>query len=548
MAGIKELDESALQRTWSGRSVRLAANLIRRNTVTWNGLSESRVQITSRTRCLLAIVVVTVATTLVLEVSAGSAANGSRNAATSITIAIAAEPGSLDVQQASLAEDWEPLINVYEGLTKFDAKANVVPALAVSWKNLTRKKWRFNLRSGVKFQDGESFTPAAAVYSIKRALNPATNANLGFYPTVTGAEVVPGANAIVVTTNTPDASLPRELTFLAMVPPNYAQQQSSEFLKKAVGTGPYKMVSWTPGQQVVEAANPKWWGGKPRYQKVTFKIITDSNVRVQALRSGEVNFATSIPPDSTNLVPQVYSPPSNAVCGVRLNTLSGVFKNLDARLAANYALDRQTLVKSLFGRFGKVPNGQMVSSAVFGYNPKLKDYPYNLTMAKQLLAQSGYANQPIQIATPSGKWTGDRDMVLATVQYLQKAGFNVQAQVVDYSVWVQAYKVKPHPDATFVCTSEDTFTGLKVLANLALPTGAPSAYSNPTIDKEFIQAESQFNDAKRLADLQQMWAQLKTAAMFLPIASVNQIFGAQKNVHWSSATTGLLYANDLITS
>jgi peptide/nickel transport system substrate-binding protein len=497
-----------------------------------------------RRRIAICVPVILVALGIVATVSSANVDRSS--AASSLVIAIPLEPATLDVQLNSTAVNSPALVNIYETLTKLDRTSKLQPSLALSWKNLTRKTWRFNLRSGVTFQNGEKFTPAAAVFSIKRALTP-TSQNLAYYPTVSDAKVVPGANAIVVTTNSPDALLPQQLSLLPMVPPKYVQQQPTQYLTHPIGTGPYVFDHWTQGQEFGLKANPHWWGGKARYQTFTIKIIPDTNVRAQALRAGEVQFATVLDPTSANQVPQYFAPASNVVCLVRLNNTVGPFTDLKLRQAANYAINRTQIIKGLFGKFGTVANGQAVTRASFGFDPALKDYPYDTAKAKSLLQQSGYKNQPISIVGTSGHWAGDRNILLAAVANLQAAGFNAKANIVEYSVWRTEYFASPKPAASFICTGDDGLTGFRPLANLAMPKGSQDAYVNQTTARDIVLAQGIVNDTARRKALSTIWTRLKTDAFAVPIGSVDQLVGAQKNIDWNSPSHGLVYANDIIT-
>jgi peptide/nickel transport system substrate-binding protein len=487
-----------------------------------------------------------IAALLAVGVGAGSAATrGDTATPTSLVIADAIEPGNLDVQLTSTAVVNEALYNVYDALTQFDRKVDPAPALATSWKNLTPTTWRFNLRKGVKFQNGEPFTPAAAVFSITRAVVP-TSMNLGYYSLLKGASVIKGQNAILVETTAPDPNIPAELTFLPMIPPKFVQTQLDEYLKHPIGTGPYKFDHWNRGQEFVLTRSSTWWGGKARYAKVTFRLIPDANVRVQALRANEINFASSISPAQVGQVPQAFTPPSNTVCVIRLNNQSEPFNDLRVRKAANYAIDRKKIVTSLFGRIGAVSHAQVVGQASFGYDPKLADYPYDPGQAKSLLAAAGYKNQAITILSPSGRWTGDRDVMLTAANYLQQAGFNIQPKIVEFSVWRAGYFGTPRPDAAFVCTGDDGFTGFRPLINLATPNGPQTAYVNQAIGARIAQAQSEFNVAKRRALMRSIWSALKADAFAVPIASVKQIYGAQRNIYWRTPLHGRVYANDII--
>ena len=499
-----------------------------------------------RNRTTSLIAVVSIVGVLAIGAGVGGAATRVESATpTSLVIADAIEPGNLDVQLTSTAVVNEALYNVYDALTQFNRNVKATPALAVSWKNLTPTTWKFVLRKGVKFQNGEPFTPASAVFSITRAVVP-TSMNLAYYSLLKGATVIKGQNAILLETTAPDPNIPAELTFLPMVPPKYVTTQFDEYLKHPVGTGPYTFDHWKRGQELVVTRNPKWWGGKARYDKVTFRLIPDANVRVQALRAKEINFASSIAPAQVSQVPQAFTPPSNTVCVIRLNNQSEPFNNLNIRKAANYAIDRKKIVSALFGRLAAVSHAQLVGQASFGYDPKLKDYPYDPAQAKSLLAAGGYKNQPITILSPSGRWTGDRDVMLSAANYLKQAGFNISPKIVEFSVWRAGYFATPRPDAAFVCTGDDGFTGFRPLVNLATPTGPQTAYINAAIGDKIKKAQSTFDDKKRAALMRSIWSALKTDAFAVPIASVKQIYGAQRNIYWRTPLHGRVYANDII--
>jgi hypothetical protein len=124
--------------------------------------------------------------------------------------------------------------------------------------------------------------------------------------------------------------------------------------------------------------------------------------------------------------------------------------------------------------------------------------------------------------------------------------FNIQPKIVEFSVWRAGYFASPKPDMAFVCTGDDGLTGFRPMINLATPNGPQSAYVNSTIAAEIVKAQSEFNVAKRRAEMQQIWADLKDDAFSVPIASVSQVDGAQRNIYWRTPRHGRIYANDII--
>lgn len=468
----------------------------------------------------------------------------SSSASGTLRIAYGFEPPNLDVQWYTAALGSTLGGNVYEGLTKVNDQGQVQPALAVRWNHYIVKRWRFTLRSGVKFQNGEAFTPASAVFSISRALKP-NSENLSQFGFIKSARVV-GAHQIDVITTAPDPSVPRELSYLMMVPPKYVTQNASAYTtSQAIGTGPYKMTSWSRGQTMTFAANASYWGAHPRFKTVALKLISDSGVRVQALRAGEVEFATDVPIDLTGQLPKTFTAVANEVCMIRLDTIDGPFASLKARQAANYAINRAQIVQALYGKFGTLPHAQLVSQASFGYDPNLKDYSYNVSQAKSLLAQSGYSGKALTVVGEVGRWPSDRDLELAAVSDLQKAGFNIQLDTPDTQTWVNAIFSKPRTDAVFYCPSDDSLQGVQVLQEVATPTGAQSTYRNPSIAVQLNKAERTFDDSSRAKQLQTIWGELKTDAPYIPLAAINHIWGASKSVSWTPRRDGIIYFDSI---
>jgi peptide/nickel transport system substrate-binding protein len=458
----------------------------------------------------------------------------------SLRIAYGFEPPNLDVQWYTAALGSMVTGNVYEGLTKLNDQGQIEPLLAVKWNHYLEKRWRFTLRSGAHYQDGELFTPSAAVFSINRALNPKSE-NLSEFGFIKSAKVV-GAHTIDVITTAPDPNVPRELTFLMMVAPKYVAQNASAYTtSRAVGTGPYLMTGWSKGQSMSFSANKSYWGGQPKFKSVSLKLISDPGVRVQSLRAGEVDFATDMSTDLTSQLPQTFTAVSNEVCMIRLDTIDGPFAKVTARQAANYAINRPEIVQALFGKFGTLPHAQLVSRASFGYNPTLTDYAYDVNRAKSLLAQSGYTGQPITVVGEVGRWPSDRDLELAAISDLQKAGFSIQLSTPDTQTWVNAIFSKPRADAVFYCPSDDTLLGVQTLQEIATPTGAQSTYRNQSIAVQLNKAERTFDDASRAKQLQQIWGELKAEAPYIPLVAINHIWGAGKNVSWTPRLDGMIY-------
>src|SRR5437899_8398224 len=188
------------------------------------------------------------------------------------------------------------LRHVYDPLLDVTNDDKFVPALAESWKPVNNTTWRFTLRKGVRFHDGTPFTADSVLFTLKRVRD-----NTKLVKSFVYQDLEDGRTdddyTVTVTTKRPFGSLPAHLTMLGMLPPGAAGNEDA-FFTKPVGSGPFRFVSWTHGDHVELAANPKYWkAGKPKVDKLTVRFIPELSTRVSALRAGEIHVIDRVWPD-----------------------------------------------------------------------------------------------------------------------------------------------------------------------------------------------------------------------------------------------------------
>ena len=268
----------------------------------------------ARTRVTAVLVVVaSLASTLgVASTVPASAASG-----TGGTLIVGMTAGNLPALDTELAglqgyEGYRFVGNsLYDGLTRFNLLQStqvpgVIPDLATSWSsNADATVWTFNLRPGVTFQDGTPFNADAVIFNFDRDYNP----TFQYYSAAVGAQAETLTSGIQsytkindetvqITTKTPDSHLPSDLTTLYFASPTAVEKEGNTgFNLKPVGTGPFKFVSETTGQELVLGPNEHYWAGAPKLTKLILKPIPDPTARIAALRSGEVNWIEYPTPD-----------------------------------------------------------------------------------------------------------------------------------------------------------------------------------------------------------------------------------------------------------
>lgn len=364
-------------------------------------------------------------------------------------------PGLPPVPDPQVNTDWnhmivheamfEPLVNLELRNGRLEPSA----ALAESWQQIDNTTWEFKLRQGVSFHNGEPFNADTVVYSINRTLNPPEGelrSAIWRAPNLNGVEKVDDFT-VRITTSVPDATLIHGLSWWLMVPPNYIEEVGVEgFRANLVGTGPFKLESWEPANQVVVVANDNYWQGRPRLDRVILRDIPDAFTRASALQAGEIDMAMNIPID---LVEQIESSPNLAVQSVNLG--SAMVLQFDiyepctpeavcdqrVRQALNYAIDKEAIVRDLFKGFGAVSPGQQCPQEAFGHCPAVEAYPYDPERAKELLAEAGYADGfDMTISATSGYFQYDNELAQAISDQLSQVGVNTSIETLEAVAWL----------------------------------------------------------------------------------------------------------------
>lgn len=348
------------------------------------------------------------------------------------TDAVTMDPGNTTQMTAM-----QPFNFVYEKLLNRDKDMKLVPELAESWKSVDDLTWEVKLRTGVKFHNGEDFNADSVKFTLDRLRVAGTTQVSGGFTTIESVAIVDPSNVRIVTKK-PDPLLPARLAQWGaqMLPAGYFKEVGVEGVaRKAVGTGPYRFAEWRKDDRLVFEANPNYWGEKPKFARVVFRPIPDEFARVSALMSGDVDIVVNIPVDFVDKVKgsgstylsQTYA----SATDVFLLGNDEALKKREVRLALNLAIDRKSLIATLFRGFAR-PIAQGAAPTDFGYNPNIKEYPYDPEQAKKLLAEAGYAKGlSLLVQSSNGYILGDTLIVEAVVEMLKKVGVDAQPRVLE---------------------------------------------------------------------------------------------------------------------
>ena len=319
------------------------------------------------------------------------------------------------------------LRHIFDPLVDVTNDSKFVPALAESWRAVNNTTWRFTLRKGVSFHDGTPFNADSVVYTLNRARTNTKLIKNFVYQDIQAVEK-DGDFGVTVTSKSPFGSLPAHLTMLGMLPAAAGANEDA-FFQKPVGTGPFRFVTWTHGEQIQMTANDKYWKpGVPRVEKVTFRFIPELSTRAAALRAGEIQVMDRLTPEIAQTLKtvkglKVLDTPAIEAQRWIFQLAKEPVKDLRLRQAISLAIDRDVIIKDLLLGYGR-PVTSPIPPGLIGHTA-MPQKKYDPEKAKQILKQAGYANLSLDFVLMQGIYPKQLEIAQAVAAMLGEVGIKV---------------------------------------------------------------------------------------------------------------------------
>lgn len=422
--------------------------------------------------------------------------------------------------------------HLYDGLVELDPKLQLRPRLAESWEAVDPTTWRFKLRQGVKFSNGEVFDADSAKFSLE------SYANLQptyFFANLWGSAWPPSVDvespsSILVHTPKPQPSLPRLVMRMGMLPPVAGRDPG--YADKPIGTGTFKLVDWKKGQQVTVEANPTAWRGAPKVDGLTWQAIPDAGARIAAMQAGEVDLIWDVPNERAA---EIASSPRFTTLESPITGMGQFMFNFRApaspiadvrvRQALSYAIDGSAIVSSLLAGKGSVSPGPAPAPAIgsvdAGGFPKR-----DVAMAKKLLADAGHADGlNLTMMAQPGQFINDVEVTEALIGQLADAGVTVKYEEVD-----SAQLTQRRPTATWDLASNGNTTWTGEATFFVNQYNTNVGYKNATVDGLLEQSNAAGDTPKRNELIQQALKVMWQDAPYLWAVDRVTIFGATRSL------------------
>jgi peptide/nickel transport system substrate-binding protein len=469
-------------------------------------------------------------------------AAGTPQECANVNISLSADPPMLDPARSSALVDRQVLNSVFDKLIDLNAEGDMVPMLATEWQvsddNLT---YTFKLRDDVTFHDGTQFDAEAVKFNLERGMaeeSPRRNELV----VIESIEVV-DPTTVEVTLKEPFAPFLSVLTDRSgmMASPTAVQEAGDNFSSQPIGSGPFKFQERVTGSTITLARNEDYWQeGLPKAESITYKIFTDANTALVNLRSGQVDVTDVLPPKEVPALqndPQfvVVNEPGLGYQGIYLNTTQPPFDNPNVRKAFDLMIDREALVKVLFGETA-TPGHSPFSEAHFAHGESDTFEKPNVEQAKQLLAEAGASN--VSFTMKTGTSAANAQLAQVVQSMLQPAGFNMQIEKVEFGTLLEqgetgnyqalqlGWSGRPDPDQNIF---DFIVTGGR---------NNDSRYANPAVDDLLRQARAEGDEAARKTLYDQVMQTLHEDVPYVYLYHQNNVFGMTDNV------TGFTYVPD----
>ncbi|WP_281995934.1 ABC transporter substrate-binding protein [Ruegeria faecimaris] len=392
-----------------------------------------------------------------------------------LTIGLASEPTSLDPHFHNLGPNNAMSVHIFDRLIAQDENQRLSPGLAESWEPIDELTWEFKLREGVKFHDGSDFTADDVVCTMARAPD-VPNSPSGYGTYLKGKEVVKIDDYTVhFKTAAPYPLMGNDISTIPVISEVGCEATTEDFNAgtAAIGTGPFKFQSYTPGESIVLVRNDGYWGDAPIWSEVEFRPITSGPSRVASLLAGDVDMISGVPTtDITTLQGnddiQLSQGVSNRVIYLHMDQFredspfvkangGGDIKNplMDVRVrkAISMAINRDAIVERVMEGVA-LPAGQLLPEGFFGVSDNLDVVAYDPDGAKALLAEAGYPDGfEMTIHGPNDRYINDAKIAEAIAQMLTRAGVKTAVETMPRSVYFgRASKGSPEglPEFSFI--------------------------------------------------------------------------------------------------
>ncbi len=442
-----------------------------------------------------------------------------------LVIDLVAEPATLDPALTYATDGWSIVHSLYDSLVQFAPDGSVVGLLAELVEYPDPLLCRITLREGRTFHDGSAVDADAVANALAHIKDEATASQIaGNFGAVTNITVV-DARTVELTLANPAPALGAQMAAWLLPFPASA---TASIGTMPVGSGPYKLVEWTAGSQIVLEANADYPADSVKGQaianRVVFRFVPEASTRVADLLSGAAHIVRAVTPDLEQAVvdggAQIVTQPVSGIAIVRFATDVAPFDNPKVRQALNHAVDVQGIIDALLGGHGRRLSTIFPEGGI-GFDPALAPMAYDPELAKTLLAEAGVTELKTQLQYAA---TERADIPEAIAGMLAEVGVEVELVPTELATFNGQWKDAAAPAMRFMTWKPmfDPFTFVSLVVSNA---GFLSRYSGAEVQPLVEAAAVAIDPVERAALYQQVSAALQADPAGIYLYDLTAIYG-----------------------
>jgi len=456
--------------------------------------------------------------------------------AQTLRIGLSSEVTSMDPQWNNSGPNVAAALHIFEPLTLTDRNGRLIPGLAVAWRQVDPLTWEIKLRPGVRFHDGSLLSADDVVFSLDRPnqLTGSPGPFTQFVKAIVAKQIV-DAQTLRLKTATPYVLLPYDLNSILIVSHHAALNASEADFdsgQAAIGTGPFRLISFARGDRIELERNPTYWGAAPQWQHVTLRMLSNDATRLAALYANDVDAIENVPTTDVKRVAadahfQLNQQISWRTLFFHMDQARGLdpeitdargaplarnpLQDVRVRHALSLAINRDAIVAKVMEDLA-VPASNLVSPGIFGYNASIAVDGYDPARAKALLLEAGYPNGfHLVLHAPNNRYVNDARVAQAVAGLLSRVGVATRVAAEPWSTYLP--KARAGQFAFALIGWGSSLGDNTIKAHLATPNPGKGygawnfgRYSNPQLDAMLDHDFTEFDDAKREADARAMMA------------------------------------------
>ncbi|WP_290815050.1 ABC transporter substrate-binding protein [Halovivax sp.] len=482
-----------------------------------------------------------------------------------ITITLSQFPDTIDPLDHITGDFFDVYDHIYEPLFDFEPGEGIFPRVAEDWEAQDDGTTTVELRDDVVFHNGEELTAEDVAWTIDRTVDPdiGVASPIGTF----GLGSIEGAEA--VDDHTVEISYGAAPGLAEFEFGNYARALNRDWAienhdaeddaisgadpEDFNGTGPYEVVDFTSGEEIVVERFDDYWGEEVPFERITFNASGEAASRVAAVETGESDLAINILPEDVPTIQDAEGADIRNVTSFRsifcpMKNTAEPFDSQEFRQAMNYAVDNAGIVDTILGGFGE-PRGQPVSPGVFGFNPDVEPYEQDIGRAESLVEDSGYGGMEIELTAPSGRYVQDAataETVADMIDQLDNVSCDVD--IVDFGVVSDANSAGVDPDEIdifFYMIGWGVITGdtdYGVQGFFTIPDNPDRTFDDEELSDAILESQQIEDPDEREQALMEVNQLAHEKAPFVFLHTQESIYGVNEAIQWEPREDETIYA------